>query len=192
MLMTYQQNDMKEKIDALQVVANVFPVLQAKVENLEQKVESFQSTSHSPLTNERAIQEVQKRISRSKNLLIFNVPENNSLLEDKIAVIDILSATNVNMDCIKVVHIGNQISDKPRPILIPPNTQQDAVQVLKNRNKLNKTYRVAANKTSLQQNQYKADANEQLLRTKAGEKNLMLRTINNIPTSSSYQNHNFM
>ncbi|KAJ8672436.1 hypothetical protein QAD02_003695 [Eretmocerus hayati] len=70
-----QLNEVKEKVNSFKVVANEFPFLQAKVANLEEKLEVIQSSnSLSGLNEERMIHEVQERIAKSKNLLLHNVP----------------------------------------------------------------------------------------------------------------------
>ncbi|KAJ8666229.1 hypothetical protein QAD02_007891 [Eretmocerus hayati] len=137
--------------------------------------------SISSLTNGRTIQEIQKCISRSKNLLLLNVTDTNYMTKDQTTVMDILGHTSVNMDNMKVLRVGNQVGSEPRPLLITL-TQQDVMRLLKNKNRTGKNYLVADDRTRLQQNQYKNAANRLLKRTQGGERNLMIRYINNSPT----------
>ncbi|KAJ8665612.1 hypothetical protein QAD02_007274 [Eretmocerus hayati] len=103
------------------------------------------------------------------------------MTKDQTTVMDILGHTSVNMDNMKVLRIGNQVGSEPRPLLITL-TQQDVMRLLKNKNRTGKNYLVTDDRTRLQQNQYKNAANRLLKRTQGGERNLMIRYINNSPT----------
>ncbi|KAJ8681630.1 hypothetical protein QAD02_017422 [Eretmocerus hayati] len=124
-----QLNELKEEVNSFQVVANEFPFLQAKVANLEEKLEVIQSSnSLSGLNGERMIDEVQERIAKSKNLLLHNVPESNDSVADATSAINILAPINVNLTSISATRVGNP-GTKPRPSLITMASQQDVLKI---------------------------------------------------------------
>jgi len=131
------------------------------------------------------------RQSRARNIIFFNISEFTSLpgqLTDTSTVNEILNCIGLQFNSITVRRLGKQ-SNKPRPLLATLPTSSDVFDVLRVKRKLLSTtnfkdIRIASDRTT-QQRQYFSKTIAQLkLRNDAGEDNLYIKFINNVPTIS--------
>lgn len=100
---------------------------------------------------EATIKEINDRQRREKNLLIFNVPDTNSLLVDVKTVNDILHSLDLSPREIKRLGVFNNTN---RPILAKMNNTEDLVKVLKNWKSLPTEFRYSSDHSPAQRSLY--------------------------------------
>lgn len=144
---------------------------------------------------EEIISEINERNRRKRNLIIFNVEEQDQsqsaesrINEDKIFTADIMQtlAPDANFDNIKPVRLGRYNSDKCRPIRITlPNEDivHNLIKSVKNFKKRReyKTISISLDRTPRQIEYFKNVKRELEDRVKAGENDKMIKFINAIP-----------
>nr|XP_023022867.1 uncharacterized protein LOC111511097 [Leptinotarsa decemlineata] len=108
---------------------------------------------------ENILTEVHERAIRSNNLMLFNVEESKAEgieADDKKIAIQVLESIDVDSnDLTKVIRIGRQ-GNKPRPIKIMLSNSNAVGHALKLKNRLlNTKFRIASDRTKIQQEQMK-------------------------------------
>ncbi|KAJ8671320.1 hypothetical protein QAD02_002579 [Eretmocerus hayati] len=126
--------------------------------------------------------EVQERMTTAKNIILFHVPENPNILMGVQQVQCILKEIPVDTSNIHTYRIGTPAANTARPMIVTLNSPQDAHLVLKNKMQIDKIFIVGLDKTKMQQAQYKRAKSEMDQRLSAGEKDLIIRFVNDIPT----------
>lgn len=168
------------------------PLLIRKIDDLNAEIETLKTEVDKLKTQnmEHIFHEINDRMYRSKNLIIYNVPESGSnileekILEDKNIVKGIFTKLELenNIDHIKVTRIGRPGGQKPRPIKVIMSDAQEVISAVKAKAKLYQTnYRLAMDQTKMQQEEYKKARVEMEERVGAGEDNLMIRYIRGTP-----------
>ncbi|CAH0552501.1 unnamed protein product [Brassicogethes aeneus] len=118
--------------------------LNSKVSELENKfinVNAQKSVPDDCKFIENVILESQEREKRSKNVLLFNINEEDEDFE-KIAKNVITGISNlVNTDNLKIYRIGKKTDGKKRPVKIEFKSAVDAKTILVNKTKVNEPYR---------------------------------------------------
>ena len=77
--------------------------------------------------------ELQERLSRSTNILIFNLDEENGSETDFNRVLQILVNACVNNRNFQVRRIGRAARDRPCALVVQISSRQEVLQVLRNR-----------------------------------------------------------
>jgi len=137
------------------------------------------------------ISEVIDRQSRSRNLIIFNLPESDDISStesDKLSVKSILDSISPNLVTTVLSRLGRK-STKPRPLKVMLLDSFDIFTVLKNKHTLrtSSTYasiRISPDRTNMQRSQLRDVVSKLEQRKAAGEPNLLLKFVKGIPTIS--------
>lgn len=158
-------------------VDNSISNLQDTVDNLQSQIKDLQTDSgqntstpndfpvqnQATNTNFQIYKEYSNRVSRQKNILLFNLPESADKNEsqrqslDTSKVTEILSKLNINtvLDKNNVKRIGKFVPNKTRPILISMNNRSDASKVIANWQALPRELYVSFDYTLDQRSKYK-------------------------------------
>jgi len=166
--------------------------LTTKIEQLESKVTQLEvgSRNSTPLNQEHIFAEISDRQSRSRNIILFNIPETpvqpNS--DDKTFISNILKKMDLSIEPINIIRLG-KTSNKCRPIRATLPNLHDVYDVLKNKRKLInsvdfKLVSISTDRTLLQRNHLKSVIDELNTRKKAGETDLFIKYVNNLPVIS--------
>lgn len=167
--------------------------LKSRIEQLESKlssVEQSQSNTHST-NQEKFFSEFMDRQSRSRNIILFNLPDlstSNDVHNNDVSLVDeMFNIIGISTKPLSVHRLGKP-SSKPRPIRIVMPSPPD-FQILKvKRQLLNvdkfKTVRVSSDQTLQQRKLYSSVASELKTRKDAGETDIFIKFVNNIPTIS--------
>ncbi|KAJ8667842.1 hypothetical protein QAD02_009505 [Eretmocerus hayati] len=171
-------SELKKSID------DQIPSIQGDIVQLKNDMVAVQNQmkSDNASVSETIYHEVQERITKSKNIILFKVPEVPNILQEIQQVQEILKDTPVNTSNIQAHRIGAPAANTTRPIIVTLNSPQDAHLILKNKKRIDQRYIVALDKTKMQQAQYKQAKSELVQRMSDGEEDLMIRFVNNIPT----------
>lgn len=168
--------------------------LKSRIEQLESKlssVEQSQSNTHS-INQEGFFSEFMDRQSRSRNIILFNLPDLSTSsdvhINDVSLIDEMFNIIGISTKPLSVHRLGKP-SSKPRPIRIVMPSPPDVFQILKvKRQLLNvdkfKTVRVSSDQTLQQRKLYSSVASELKIRKDAGETDLFIKFVNNIPTIS--------
>lgn len=161
-------------------------VLENRVTILENRVSTISKSTNS---DETVISEVIDRQARSRNIIIFNLPEPIGINENDTSLIKSL-LDDITPDIVPVTlsRLG-QKSIKPRPIKVILHEPSDVFIILKNKHKLrtSPTYgsiRITPDRTTMQRNQIRDIIGKLEERKAAGESNLTMKFIKGIPTIS--------
>ena len=193
--------EMKNSINELVSRCNKYDKLEASLSQLNNKLNEIESRlaaardnkGEDDAFNETALNEINERIKRKKNLIIFGLAESNSqssqerITDDKAEIQKICSG-----DCLELVNtwrshrLGrNVVPGRPRPIKIICRSEEDAQQLLNSLISANKnkqtTVSVTRDKTKIQQDYYKKLKDELRQRQVSGENNIVIRNFNGLP-----------
>ena len=158
--------------------------IDTRLTNLEKSCKSAVNL-HS---QEMMIQEAVERSHKSCNIIMMNVPEDPckndvDIANDILAIVD--ESAVVSPDNVLRLGSVNSKSTKPRLLQIKFKTVEKSRLVLKNKHRLNqsqfKNVKIQGDKTRMQLNQLKDLRNELHQRVAAGENNITIKYINNIP-----------
>lgn len=114
------------------------------------------SGAQSSQSSENLALEIQDRMARANNLIIYNLQEGNGdqRSNDAFQVKEILNKVgNIDTTNVSVRRIGNPSNGKPRPIIACLRSQSDVLRVLRNRNLLPRTIQLSTDKTPNQRKQ---------------------------------------
>ena len=160
---------------------------------LSEKVKSISSSSSTTTANNELeiIQEIEERLVKKNNLILYKVNDTNNLQEDCSYLINIFASIGINISIKNVTRFGKYMenSGKPRPLLIKLSNSEDVDIVYKNKDKF-KNIDIRKDKTKKQRNAFKNAAHELNERVKNGEKNLVIKLVNNIPAVLENLNNN--
>lgn len=187
-------NDLSGKLDTISRQFNEVLTknksIETKMEQLEVKLSKFElnHTSSTSLNQEKILAEIVDRQSRNCNIILFNLPETQSNADDKLSVSNIFRNIDVIIDPINVLRLG-KLPNKNRPIRATLPTPQDVFVILKNKRKLKnldafKNITVSSDRTMLQRNHLKTVIDELNARKNAGENDIFIKYINNLPVVS--------
>ncbi|CAI6372433.1 unnamed protein product [Macrosiphum euphorbiae] len=165
--------------------------LKAKIEQIEGKITTLETTASPGANVESVYSELMDRQSRARNIIFFNIQEFNSLpdqLTDTLTVDEILKSIDLKINPVSVRRLGKQ-SNKPRPLLTTLPNSSDVFEVLKVKRKLLSTanfkdIRIASDRTTQQRQFFTKIVSQLKQRNDNGENNLFIRYINNVPTIS--------
>lgn len=135
-----------------------------------------------------ALDEIEDRKTRSKNIILFNVPESQSttqaqcIADDTNRVTSILNkVTSLNTNNIKLYRLGAKRSDKTRPIKMEFAEPSQAKLILQNRHVVSNEINIKCDQTVLQRKQLSDLRKELEDRLQRGEANLTIKYINSCP-----------
>jgi hypothetical protein len=160
---------------------------------LSQKLESFERSPASSNTLHDvcdALAEMTERSERSKNVIMFNVPELNGngststdMAEEKKQVSDILDSSNIpiTQGILRVQRLGQRQDNKIRPIKVTFENGDDAKNLLFRRKKFPPSIKIKQDHTIMQRNYLRELWNEVENRRRNGEANLSVKFINGTP-----------
>uniref|UniRef100_A0A2S2P704 Uncharacterized protein n=1 Tax=Schizaphis graminum TaxID=13262 RepID=A0A2S2P704_SCHGA len=166
--------------------------LNTKINQLESKVSQLEAgcSNSSSLNQEQTLAEISDRHSRSRNIILFNIPESatQSNLDDKNTISSIFQQIGVLVEPINCLRLG-KLSNNCRPLRATLPNQHDVFDVLKNKRKLSdlanfKNISISSDKTLLQRKHLKNLFDELNSRKTAGETNLFIKYINGLPVIS--------
>ncbi|KAJ8982416.1 hypothetical protein NQ317_017218 [Molorchus minor] len=142
--------------------------LDSEVDRLKHEVELLKNQNNSA-NIETMFMEINERMIRSNNLMIYNVPESTSnildekIIDDNLAVNDILKNLVLQNDSVQVQKVLVKLALKSKTKLYATN------------------FRISQDHTKTQQNQYKTAKTELKTREDNGEQGLTIKYINGVP-----------
>lgn len=166
-------------------------ILKDELNNLRDRISLLESTKSSiniDMSSSEVIREAQLRISKSKNVVIFNMEESPNETNDisKALASDLISHLNLDLNIILAKRLGKAQSNK-RPLLVQFGNESEAFTLIKNKLKLQNTIKwkniwINADLTLLQRSQMKSLREELLQRRLKGESNIVIGYIKGIPS----------
>jgi hypothetical protein len=180
------------------------PVLIKAVSEIKKEVLKLQGSSltrqNNPSkdmeNNHDIINEIEERSKRRKNVIIANIKESEKVngherkIDDKNTVINILSPIGITMDRIKVFRLGKFNKENNRLIKIIFETEDDAITILKNKNKIKvPRLRIFNDQTKMQIDYYKKLKGKLQAMQDNGDMNKGIKYINGRPTIVSTTDH---
>lgn len=145
------------------------------------------------------INEYIDRENRSKNIVLYNIEESESLsdetekynldLEKIDTALKVLNL-GINSKDIKIRRLGKFFEGKKRPIKVFLSNKESALKAIKNKRKLNEQHKdiyVSLDQTAMQREYYKKIRSELVSRKGDGESDLFIKYINNMPTIAKRQ-----
>lgn len=176
--------------------------LKGNLSELEKKVEVMNSREE-PVSGEDsiepAIEEMKERERRSANVLIFGVAESDiadreQRIQGELSVVHTLLKKvdqSVQVSELKTRRIGRFSREKVRPIQVVFPTREEALRVLRQRQKADdgKGVYLKGDLTPLQRKHLKDLVRELEERTKDGREKLKIRYINSIPRIVQLRDH---
>lgn len=137
------------------------------------------------------MEEVLERERRATNVILVGIKECDSNIGSERKLFDDLSVKKILQDvnnggdfCEKVVtvqRLGRRDDGKTRPIKVVLTSRQDAVWVLKNKNKAKKEVRIYDDKTPKQREELNRLRDSLNTRVQNGEANLTIRYVKGVP-----------
>lgn len=135
-----------------------------------------------------AINELEERRDKSKNVLLMNVPESKSetqackMKDDMNMVLSVIDGfDNLRKDNIRISRIGREEPNKVRPIKVTFNDCVDARYLLQNSRIIRGAVRAKPDMTIKQREQLRTLWKEVEDRRAAGEENLIVKFFNSVP-----------
>lgn len=171
-------------------------LLKNTISNIESRL-SILEAKPSHITSEEMYSEIIDRQARSRNIICFNVPESlsHSATNETQSILEIFQQMGTQeIIPANILRLG-KVSNQCHPIRITLQNQHDVFTVLKNKNKLRhcdkfKLIKFSTDRTLLQRNYFKSILDELNNRKSAGESDLFIKYVNNIPTvSKNVRNH---
>lgn len=141
------------------------------------------------VSTESVFREMNDRISRERSLVVFGIPENESIQDDADVVLPIFQAiiNNPNAYTIQSARrIGRIRADTPRPVKVVLTSGEEVRLVLRNKNKIQKTrfrnVNIQRDLTAEQRQHIRSLRTELRDRKAKGERNITIRYIHSVPT----------
>ena len=111
-----------------------YDIIKTEVSNLRQQIDLL--THNNTALSFEAVHEAQVRLRKSRNIIIFNVPDNNeSIDETNKSTSNIINYMVPNVPIIKTTRLGIN-RNKPRPILVELENNDAVLSILKAKSKL--------------------------------------------------------
>jgi len=111
-----------------------YDIIKTEVSNLRQQIDLL--TNNNTTLSLEAVYGAQVRLRKSRNIIIFNAPDNNdSIDETNKSTSNIINYMVPNVPIIKTTRLGNN-RNKPRPIFVELETNDAVLSILKAKSKL--------------------------------------------------------
>lgn len=162
--------------------------LRDEINYLKNEVAQLKSKRDSSETSQSTIREIDEREAKKVNLMVFGCIENGDEHNDKASVTNMIKAVCPEIDTskIKAKRLGIKRNDRPRPIRVTLNSEQEvrsmffkAKELIKN--PTYKNYALGFDKTKQQIEEYKNIKAELERRLAKGEQNLKIKYFRNVP-----------
>lgn len=187
-----EQNTLKLKVESL--IGHV-ECTKEKLMHLESDVEQLKQNSpgtaspNSPTHCEDIIKEIQERNIRSKNIIVVGIPESNLKTAqerhkyDKNEVTKIIKVIEPKSnEPTKTIRLGQYKTNQNRPIKVFFNSEEEAKEILRNKNNLKKDHIKIFSDQTPNQKKYLLNLKEELgKRTANGEANLIIKYVQGLP-----------
>jgi len=134
---------------------------------------------------EETIAEYSERQLRSKNVLLFNIPERSNGgndVSDEQFIGDLVSTSSCKPSVLKVVRLGMPKQGVIRPLKVTCDSSSDAHILLSLRGRLPTSARMSLDKTPRQRAYFKRILDELKMRQGQGEPNLRIKHVRGVPT----------
>ncbi|KAJ8685084.1 hypothetical protein QAD02_020877 [Eretmocerus hayati] len=187
-------NQLSEMLkDELKTLSSKLDEIGNRVSNNEEQVESHSENieriesdlqSHTPSNEEELLMELNDRMRREKNVIIFNMPGATSANDDRTKICEFLSGAPFDISSIHTTRLGKQSasSQHTRPLKVFLKSSDEVIWAMKQFKSLTgKNISCKRDKTLSQRTQLKCLYNELNNRKSKGELNLIIRYVNNIP-----------
>lgn len=157
--------------------------------NNQTKTNSEVKVNPEGLAGEDMFDEINERLRRRNNLIIFGVEDKNCKDSDKVAVDRVLKLINANLDIgnYSFHRLGQFKINSQRPVKILLDSEQQVKEILKRspilRNNVNLQNKVVVSQDRTpRQIQYYKEIKKQLLERRAeGESNIRIKYVRNVP-----------
>ncbi|XP_058795316.1 repetitive organellar protein-like [Phymastichus coffea] len=195
-------NTIKTKTSNLENVQTDVTSLRTELERVTSELENLKSMqSQQDFDVSTVVTEIKDREIKSKNILIYNVPEDNLRISQDYSTLDDINKFNallaardtsrareilqnipdVDLDEIETRRLGRVNPNVSRPLRVTLQSREDVITVMKNRGLVNNQYNVKTDLTKIQQKKIR-DLKQELERQNAsGNTNLTIKFINGDP-----------
>ncbi|XP_045541899.1 uncharacterized protein LOC123723365 [Papilio machaon] len=166
------------------------PALRKLVTELQHQVQELSKQRSNAINLDMVIHEIEDRKNRSRNVIMYGLPESSSTSpedrkeHDKLSVTKSLASLPAQVpEIVSTFRLGKPSSNnsKPRPLKVVLTNKHGAITVLKNKNKLPKAISVQSDMTPYQRDELKKLRDELADRIDKGEKDLTIKYINKVP-----------
>lgn len=164
--------------------------LKSELDTLRKRMDSLDASTKVTTVDPdfKLIHEVQERMEKSKNIIIFGVNEDSDMdMDSPNTVKRIFNALSVSTPIIHATRMGKK-NEKPRPILVNLASKLEVLSILKAKRKLRtidtlKHIFIGTDQTIQQRNQYK-DIKRQIDEKKqGGDNSWFIKFIDGVPTA---------
>lgn len=164
--------------------------LKSELDTLRKRMDSLDASTKVTTVDPdfELIHEVQERMEKSKNIIIFGVNEDSDMdMDSPYTVKRIFNALSVSTPIIHATRMGKK-NEKPRPILVNLASKLEVLSILKAKRKLRtidtlKHIFIGTDQTIQQRNQYK-DIKRQIDEKKqGGDNSWFIKFIDGVPTA---------
>lgn len=161
-----------------------------EIDNLKNKVipdlsVRIDSLTNTNLNDSSIIREVEERLIKRNNVILYNMVDSNNLQDDFSKISNIFAQLGISITINNISRCGKYVEDAEhcRPLLVKLNSPQEADIVISNK-KAFSTIEVNVNKdkTLNERTLYKKAVNELNTRKEKGELKLTIKNINGVPT----------
>lgn len=194
-----KMNDLTSKLSIIDELVAENILLRERINNLEKKIDNLESTKKLDVSEMNSIaSEIEERSLRKNNVIVCNVEE-SSLAErseiindDRMKVYNFLKGadSSISLSDLRCFRLGKR-NNKPRPIKVVLRSPIQVAEVMKNKMNLSSNHRIYRDQTVIQRNQYIQLKEELSIRTRKGERNLLIKFIKGCPkivTSNNSKN----
>ena len=126
------------------VCNSVIKIQTETIPNLELKLDNHISETNNNTQNlednvaNAVIREINERNYKEKIVIVYNIPDNNNLKEDKKTFLSLIPNTDQDFSYVKVSRIGSFLKGKNRPIRIATNNTDHVSFILSNNEEIGK------------------------------------------------------
>jgi regulator of replication initiation timing len=186
----YEKNftSLKSSLDSLVISFNNLKtendLLKTELKDLRDKVKLIDSVDSKKMN---FVNEVNDRLSRSRNVLFFNISKDPEKTDD-LVINDLISTMKLKVPYIGLQRLGNSTSNNTiRPLRITLNDTADVIALLKSKSKLRtldkyKRIWINADLTRCQREHMKSLRQDLQLKRDAGENNWIIKYVNGMPS----------
>lgn len=160
-------------------------ILEARVSDIEKSTSA--NTKQPAALETELLTELNERQIRSRNVLLFNLPESESediedrKNDDAKSAYEVLSKLGKDCKILRNFRLGVKKDRQIRPLKLVLESSDEALSILKCRNVYQGPVKIKGDLTMKQRNHLQLLTKELQQRTDKGEKDLTIRYINNIP-----------
>lgn len=167
-----------------------------ELNELKAEIESVMSAVDNLPTMDGIENEIQARLSRSKNVVLYNVseasPEVDSVTTADLAAVRVLlgEINNINSDAISVRRLGKPSRDVNRPLVVTLSSRAEVFRILAARKKLPIAIKVSTDKTRMQRENLRKLYSMVEEHNKVSDKKLWVKYENGVPKAVNVDEKN--